>query len=734
MSASPIRLRRLRGFPEAIAELAGVSGRIAGQVALRDACRRVAEVHPRPDGVIRLAAVIEKRRTVGHRVVDAGSALRIAHAVTQGRTMEVRLDGPLVPKLAKTCGLRDARPRPWAKDPQLAEQLAAIADKFLKAWTPMPLEGRPEDGWFCALVAPRVMESEFGPPRSEDNGVAADVILVMNKDGRDARILALSLGQCPMDGTRTEDGVRAAINAMVDHSSPICSGPDKIWQPKEVRIWQPWSDVSFYSAAMQVGIALPPFDGSHNFRKRLEMCWSKVRATALARFRRMLPREIQEHASLCLHQFADARTAGEFLIARRSWTLEDYSRVNQAIRAAPILRSAIDDIDTLLAITEGRPLKEVIKTAMETERNGKTQQLPHFKTVKSLRGTWHHTFRKDRSITSLVRVLDALYRRNPHQPVLKSGEMIQVVEITRTFQAWSDLTVAAILAHRDAKGRIRWCKDLRDVYHWVLAKCHMILLAQSGVSTWSEEDHRPVVEATFGILFPPARTLAGLDALVKEWHADQQRLDAAFDGLFKSMLATKLNQESPDVSAILFPHFMDGEQIIDGVTMRPLTDPQQIVAEGDEMGHCVGSYVGAASGGRSLLISQKSKEGRSTVEVSVEMNEDDEPTLVVQQNRSFGNVDPPLLHRRAITKLLKSFPEAFRRDLAERIRIASALEDRRSGQAYSALDPDDLLRLKRLAFDSMRRFMPRSMRKMSMEEWISIVMRPKSESEIQEAA
>lgn len=711
LSASPIRLRRLRGFSEAIGELVGVKGRIAGHVVLRDACWRVAEANPCPDGIIRLEAVIEKRRTVGHRAADVDSVIRIAHAVVQGRTMEVRLEGPLVPKLARACGLRDARRRPWAKDPQLAEQLAGLADRFLNVWTPMVLKGRPEDGWFCALMTPRIIQK----------GVAAGVIVVMNKDGRGTRFLPLSLSQCPMDETRTEEGVRGAINFLLKHPPHGHSDHGGIWQS--------WDTDDLFAAASQMGLRCLEFNENFNFRKRLEIYWVKVRATALARFRRLLPREIQEHASLCLRQFADARTAAVFLSMRRDWTIEDYIRVNQAIRAAPILRNAIRDVDTVAAITAGKPLGEVIRSAVEACSRKSNSQLPHPKTVKSLRGTWNQTFQataRGGRISLLVSVLDALYRNNPHQVALNSGEMIRVAEIASVFPAEPDLIAVAILAHRDAKGRIRHCKDLHDVYNWVFAQCHLILRGKSGPQVRDHFDMdaiAPVIRATFGIVFPPARTLAGLDALVREWHENQRRLDAVLDDLFKSMLLTKMDHEGVDAGVISFPHFMVGEQIIDGVTMRPLRGPEQIAIEGEEMGHCVGTYVGAASAGRSLLISQKSESGRSTVEVAMERDDRGEPVLVVRQNRSFENGDPPLLHRNAMTKLLKSIPEDLRRDLVERIRIASALEDQRSGQTYAMLNADELLRMKRQSFDNMRRFMPRAMRKQSMEEWLADMRR-----------
>jgi hypothetical protein len=614
--------------------------------------------------------------------------------------MEVVLEGPLVPKVAKNCGLRDARRRPWAKDPEEAKRLEAMADRFLSAWTPMLLEGCADDGWFCAMVAARRVDEEVG----------ANVVLVANRDGSGTRILTLGRDQYPMDGTRTEEGVRREITRV------FADPPSDEVEPG--RIWQPSSQHNLSEAASEAGVKRFA-STSRDFRKRLEVCWSKVRNTALARFRRLLPPEIQEHASLCLAKFADLRTAGEFLHERRGWTLQDYGRVNQAIRLVPVLRNAILDPEVFRPIAEGRPLHEVVSAAVEAD-SGLAPRPLHSKTVKALRGTWHGSFRtnwRKGDLTSLVQVLEAMYRRNPHQPVFGSGELAQVDAIANLDPVELDLTVDAIMAHRDAKGRVRPCRDIRDTYGWIYQQCEMILTGSEAYA--SENEKISATKAAFRILFPSGRTLAGLDALVQEWHRDQRRLDAAFHHTFESMLAAKFDAARRKVGDILFPHFMDGECTIEGVTMRPLTDPDEIVVEGEEMEHCVGTYVGRASGGRSLLISQRSEQGRSTAEVALVKSDNGTVNMVVRQNRAVANGEPPEVHHRALTKLLNFFPQDMRRQLMERIEVASALADRHAGQAYSSLDPDDLLRLKQLAFDNMRRFMPRRMRRMTMEEWIA---------------
>jgi hypothetical protein len=197
----------------------------------------------------------------------------------------------------------------------------------------------------------------------------------------------------------------------------------------------------------------------------------------------------------------------------------------------------------------------------------------------------------------------------------------------------------------------------------------------------------------------------------------QAALDDGFRTAFRGMVAGHLAGGDVDVSGILFPHFLSGEVEIDGVAMRPLTDEDGIVEEGREMDHCVGSYVGRAREGRSLLISQISAHGRSTVEVGLVRGDDGAPALEVVQNKAAGNAEPPPAHVAAVAKLLKSFAEQFRRDLERRIGYASTMAEEDKG--YEMLTPGELAALKEVALADLRRFVPKALRRASVPEWIA---------------
>lgn len=711
LSASTIRLRRLRGFPEAVAELAGLP-RIASQVALREACVALARVHPRPPGEVRVLAVREGRRTVGHRVADAESVLRIVHGVAEGRTMDASLDGPLVPKVASPAGLRDASPKPWHRDPEVDRRRRDVADRFLAAWTPLVLHGRPGEGWHSALVAPALPGCGIG--QSE----VVNAIVVLREGAAEVLIVAFGRDRYPLDGTRTEAGVREAIAWALANREEARAGPGRLWQPS--------SPDHLAEAAMVARIAWSEIE-DYNFRKRLEVCWTKVRATALARFRRTLPEEVQRHASLCLKQFSDLRTAAEFLSLRRAWTLQDYDRFNQAIRLVPILRRWVGDARVFLTISLGLPLREAVGAAVMAE-TGETEVRPplHAKTVKALRGTWHAVFASGGGprapLGRLVAVLESIYRRNPHQRVLGGAELALVARLCELDQVEPDLTADAALAHRDARGRIKPCRDVRDAYVWISRKCEIVIMRPRDLE---ERDREEAARFAHRIMFPPGRTLAGVEALVAEWHRDQRLLDQAFDRAFDTMLASAFADEGEevDVDRILYPHFMRDERVVEGVTMRPLVGPEAIRGEGDVMRHCVGTYVGRASGGRSMLVSQISSEGRSTVEVSLDRGEDDEPRFSVVQNRSYENAEPPQVHGTAIWRLLTAVTREDREGLMERIDAASLIANRRAGDAYAALEPEQFGALKEIAHAQLRRFMPRRMRHLGMREWIAHLRR-----------
>lgn len=86
---------------------------------------------------------------------------------------------------------------------------------------------------------------------------------------------------------------------------------------------------------------------------------------------------------------------------------------------------------------------------------------------------------------------------------------------------------------------------------------------------------------------------------------------------------------------------------------RILNTPSELVREGDEMAHCVGTYSQAVSSGQSLILALHVRGQRSTVELS--------PDLGVVQHRGAANADPHPVCERALRAVLRWIRRAIRR-------------------------------------------------------------------------
>jgi hypothetical protein len=75
-------------------------------------------------------------------------------------------------------------------------------------------------------------------------------------------------------------------------------------------------------------------------------------------------------------------------------------------------------------------------------------------------------------------------------------------------------------------------------------------------------------------------------------------------------------------------------------SIRLLNTPAALVAEGSEMSHCVGTYVGMAEAGKCLIYAIRTRSGRSTLELS--------PQGDVMQHRGRGNSPPPAANTKLV--------------------------------------------------------------------------------------
>lgn len=78
--------------------------------------------------------------------------------------------------------------------------------------------------------------------------------------------------------------------------------------------------------------------------------------------------------------------------------------------------------------------------------------------------------------------------------------------------------------------------------------------------------------------------------------------------------------------------------------VRILTRAAELLAEGNALGHCVGGYASAVEAGRCLILSVRSRHGRSTVEVSPD-------GARIYQHRGPQNGEPPRRHQQLISAM-----------------------------------------------------------------------------------
>ncbi|WP_456749062.1 PcfJ domain-containing protein [Bradyrhizobium sp. USDA 4341] len=688
---------------EAIAELTG-GPEPGGHIPLRDACHRIAAAYDCPAGPVLLEAIRQRHRIVAHRICDRESAIRIAHGVAARRTMAGLVRKGLG-KAAKRAGLRDARPRPWHRDPAIAAKLEALVDRFFDTFRPFVVDSENDVIWRYALVIPH-------PPNMFEGSYGADVLAVSGADTPVLDCVHIDRDCRPFD---LDEGRIARIRTAITQA---IAGPQRL---KPEQIWRAADGHGSLSAVKEIApLQSWPRSAEYGFWRRIQYCWDRTQANGLAHFRRRLPQEIQDHAAMAGRKFADPQTTAEFFAGRPGWSLEDYKRANQALRAVPILRAAILEPEVSQIILTGQPIERAIRAIVNAERPADEMRTPlHAKTVQSLSKSYRLTVVGAPALASnfgdVVPVVDAIFKANPHHVVLDGTELSEIRALVKFDRSSIDLRMRVALAHRNAKGRIRDCPNLLDTYSWIYQRAALVI---TGTDSPSGDQHGRIVRAAYDILFPEGRTLAGLTALNRTWHEEQRHLDETFQRLKLSLLTSRI--EILKQSSGLYPHFMTSETEIAGVKMRPLVDESDIIQEGKDLEHCVGRYTGFAAAGRSMLVSQISKEGRSTVEVYLEsenVNGIMRRKLSVSQNQARNNTEPPPTHHSAMAKLLKSFTREFLLELDQRIQAASLVADRHRGDVYNALPKEDIELLQDHAFADIKRYLPNRTKRLSRQAW-----------------
>jgi len=173
--------------------------------------------------------------------------------------------------------------------------------------------------------------------------------------------------------------------------------------------------------------------------------------------------------------------------------------------------------------------------------------------------------------------------------------------------------------------------------------------------------------------------------------------------------------EKATITQFLYPHFLSGKTQFKQITITPLVCAIDIVQDGKEQNHCVGGYTDDAAKGDSMLVSIVEGSERSTAEIKLQFDKTGEQPkrrLVVAQIHARSNDPASKRHLHALVTLLSG---ASQSDLA-----VLAFKLNKSREAFQELEqfddmhisPEDRLAIADLVFSHVRRFLPKSWRRM----------------------
>ena len=656
-------LRRIDGLAAAVAAAAGrPRAALSGNRGWTGACALLAErlgARPGPPSPLRLVPVRTGRRVVGLALVPGACLSGLAAAVASSRRVPVLVHGDCPAPIAKAAGLRLRKPRPWPGGPEAAARLDARAARVIAGFSTACLapDGRP--GWHSALVYARL---------TRDEGRAVSALVILSASPLEARLVALpdALDTGPSHREDLDVSLRAAVDAALaapSDGTPRDAGGGLPSPPAALRAF---------------GIDTEGEDRSETFDYRMRWRLALSQRAALSAFRRSLPDPLVRIAGLLRTGFDRPEACAAFVEARRGWTEEDHRRVLQAACAVPWLLDYLDLPGVVDRARSGAPLEAVVRAATGGERP------LHPKAVRALRATW--LMRKAEGIESALSLtcsaLDALYRADPHRPVLAPAETRNAVAVLVALGPAVTLPragAAAILALRGPDGRVGPPPEgLRDFVRW-LARAVGRVLESAGHDLPDGATEALAVS----IACPPQRRGPGLAAANTAWHLRASGLaheESAF--LAECRPAPGTDPSGPGtVKAI---HVLDAPVRLGEVELRPLLTASDLLVEGDALGHCVGSYAWALEAGTCILLGLCSPAGRSTVEARPERGGEGLRLRVVQ-HRGLRNGPPPPGHADALAAFLAGIPE-------ERIRTVEAGLDARA-RAERRLRTLDLARL-----------------------------------------
>lgn len=654
LSAARAGLIRLDGFKDALARLSGrPASAFRSKPGFKETCRLVAAAHPDEIGNPRLIATKAGRKTVGYRIEGDADAIRIAHGVASNASMPAWVTGAFPRRVIRLYGLRDGVERPWAKDPIEAARRKGLLDLIYRRWgVSCAVPENPDANWRAALIFP--LPGKPTPdyvPTTRGKG-----LIVASRDGHDVAFLRMPPHRRGRNPADVEAAIAGGLPLPFENAAELrthldlnmiheCAGIEERKSVGE----STWHRINFIVHRRAIG--------------------------AITQFRAALPDAVSAHVGLLPIEWSAIDGVAHSFQRRKGWGALHYERCNQALRAMPVLRYALASSErgcfegTWKAIVAGKPIEAVARIAAGMS----DAPALHPKVVRALSGFWPRVRGRIprgtpvgttlADVRSMIPALDIYAKADPHRPVPSRGEIQTLyANIQRCRTTVPPVLVAGMLsACRDAKGRIvPLPDDFPDVLHWTWKACEDL----SG--------GRPVSSlAAARILFPPDRRVKGLEKVNDAWHRHVTKHTALVRAIKAKAEKAAIAQVPPEVVAATYPHFLPEPIRFRDVHFMPLRGADLLAREGDEMTHCVGTYVPQASRGQAMIVALSSPEGRSTVEVSVS-DWTGTPSLRVMQHQGPGNVEPPTAHVAALRALLRSDKVLKPRDLLDAIEVASS--------------------------------------------------------------
>lgn len=778
LSASQASLRRLSGLVPRLSALSGVPvQRMRSRTGFDEACAAIA---PGADGApARIRAVRDGRRVVGHEPASDEDVRRIAAAVVARTTVAVAFEGHLAGPVGRRAGLRALRDRRWSADPGVQAMAVSALDSVHAAFGLRCLTGPADAAWSSALIVPgtRVVKDPDAPagsgaftafdgdPFDEPGPGAArqrpatidlpDDEIPFGNDGPFEFNVGCSRDALPSEAIAVEhlrtlcalvvlrgDTLRTVVLRDLPGAGEVDPDGDAEDASLRGRIGAALADLAPDAPRSAIAHVATGFDGgaavmlsvcgvtglgrvlARRMAAAIPFQLQRSERSAVARFRRTLPRDVQDCGGLCRHSFVGTVSVDRFLSLREGFDARDNARIVEGFRLMGCVRPHHAEPRLLESMRRGEGPGAWLEVVLGRPVSRRT--------VRSLSGPWYHGAKSQSDsmwdLKTIASALDAYHASNPHLPILGPREQAAAMRICRVVVEASGLSYeeaaspailgAALLAHRDASGRIGPPTDgIVDVLRWMAERCR---LAYGGRDRSRDAMALHRRQAT-AILFPSQRRRESLARVDEAWHSRVVAMTDEHDRLVASL---RPRRATPD-----YPHLIDRPVVRSGVEIAPLLGPDACSREGHELGHCIGTYASQAQHGVCMLAALSSSSGRSSAEIRarfVERPRGDgsrrkggpDAELYVAQHRGVRNGLPPDGHEAALAAWLSEIPQDAIRAAA---RIARDAPSRSyDTDPYAGIGPKGRERLAAMARQQLGPFLTGRLKAYGPKEWSAL--------------